>query len=619
MIRKIVHTISIFLLISTYLFFPVTSKAASDFEVISDFTLNYTSSDYVEVQDFVTYKVNNDKYFLQSGLEQTFYLNDYSTVGIAKEREFKLKTLKVLNQSEVPLKYSTKENKEGLVVSVRIGEKINPYEDYTLQLTYKTHDLVNVSGNIVNMYVPGLPKNVKYTERGNLGLTTQYSYNANILTPLNMPLPSYTQPNTINYKDSSKNRIFTINSDDRIGKVAWLQFGSSQYYKFKLVQNSLKTDNLTPPAISNIAPIVSTNIYKIALPREYDENAQRVLINSLNPKPVRIETDFDGNIIAVFEVPANSDSKITVEGIISLALKDIKSKKNIEDINLEEYKTRLTDLQDLKTYIEPDKYWESNDPTVQSLANIILKNSSSILELVQNDYEYIVKTFDYSNEKLAKGNIRLGAKAALTGSQTICMEYSDAMTALLRAQGIPARIAIGYGNDPLSKENSILNNKLSKQLIGHQWTQVWIPDYGWMSVDPTWGESSRTYIGSDLDHILWYTIGKSTQNVTDAIFYSAEQGAIGSHEVYLQALTEEEAKPLKDSAQPISSFNITNEKSQENLDFYIKTSLAGRIIIYLLPIATTIVASILITSIIYVIKRRISKLKYKGESDRKLS
>lgn len=615
MLKKFLNYILIFLFLCINLLYPISTFAESDFEIISDYTLEYTKGDEILVKDYVTFRVNNERYFLQPGLEQTFFLKDYSKVNVSREREYKLKTLVVQNQSSIPLKYSKKYESDGINITIKIPQKINPFEDYTIEFSYKTHDLVNISGNIINMYVPGLAKNTKFQSTGDFGLKTEYLYNTKIITPNTLPLPSYTQPSNIKYTEKNDFRIFNIDAKDRIGQVGWMQFGNSQYYKFKLVQESKKTDKITPEVITDIAPIVSTNIYKIALPREYDETNQKVDITSINPKPTRLERDFDGNLIAVFEVLANKDSNIEIQGIISLSLKDINEKEKFEDINLSTYKEELHKLTDKEKYLSEDKYWQISDDNIQTIASELYGKSTTILDLIRNNYNYIVNTFEYSDDKLSGENNRLGAQKALSGSPAICMEYSDSLTALFRAQGIPARVAIGYGNDPLSLENNIKNDKLNEQLIGHQWTQVWIPNYGWLSVDPTWGESQRTYIGSDLDHILWYTQSSSAQNITDAIFYSAEFGEIGSHKVYLQALNKEQADEEIKNNIPLSLFNLTQSQSQENLDFYIKTSLIGRLMIYVLPIVITLIISSIITSVIYTIKNRVSKSKNKDSID----
>ncbi len=61
------------------------------------------------------------------------------------------------------------------------------------------------------------------------------------------------------------------------------------------------------------------------------------------------------------------------------------------------------------------------------------------------------------------------------------MEYADSMIALLRAQGIPARAALGYANI----------RDTERIQVRHQWVQIWIPDHGWFSIDPTFESKNQ--------------------------------------------------------------------------------------------------------------------------------
>src|SRR5688572_8795612 len=129
MIRKILQFILIISYLSLPLLYPFSAKAAADFEIISDLTLNYSDkSDFVEVKDEVTFIVNNEKYFLQSGLVQTFFLTDYSNDNVDKERAFKLKNLKVTNHHNSRLNFTQSPQKEGIEISVKIPEKVNSFE-----------------------------------------------------------------------------------------------------------------------------------------------------------------------------------------------------------------------------------------------------------------------------------------------------------------------------------------------------------------------------------------------------------------------------------------------------------------------------------------------------------
>jgi hypothetical protein len=193
------------------------------------------------------------------------------------------------------------------------------------------------------------------------------------------------------------------------------------------------------------------------------------------------------------------------------------------------------------------------------------------------------------------------------------MEFADSLIAILRAQGIPARAAYGYGNDPTENENKITNSEAFLQKVGHQWVQVWIPDYGWLSVDPTWGQSSRTYIGSDLDHILWYTTANSNDKIADILVFTADSynsGDVKNFNLYLKAMPESEfpnPETLKNLTELTESYaNVTDNP----VLFWVKTTLVGRFVALSIPVFASIVILITLISIIIAsIKKILGKKK----------
>jgi transglutaminase-like putative cysteine protease len=63
-----------------------------------------------------------------------------------------------------------------------------------------------------------------------------------------------------------------------------------------------------------------------------------------------------------------------------------------------------------------------------------------------------------------------------------CEHYSSAFAVLLRAAGIPARIVTGYQGGEV---NQFGNYLIVRQADAHAWTEAWLPDEGWVRVDPT--------------------------------------------------------------------------------------------------------------------------------------
>jgi hypothetical protein len=61
-----------------------------------------------------------------------------------------------------------------------------------------------------------------------------------------------------------------------------------------------------------------------------------------------------------------------------------------------------------------------------------------------------------------------------------CEHYASALTVMLRAAGLPARVVTGYQGGEL---NGIGNYYIIRQSDAHAWTEVWLADRGWVRVD----------------------------------------------------------------------------------------------------------------------------------------
>ncbi len=63
-----------------------------------------------------------------------------------------------------------------------------------------------------------------------------------------------------------------------------------------------------------------------------------------------------------------------------------------------------------------------------------------------------------------------------------CAHYAGAMTFVLRAAGIPARVVAGYQGGELNPAGNYVQ---VRQFDAHAWVEYWLPGRGWISVDPT--------------------------------------------------------------------------------------------------------------------------------------
>ena len=61
----------------------------------------------------------------------------------------------------------------------------------------------------------------------------------------------------------------------------------------------------------------------------------------------------------------------------------------------------------------------------------------------------------------------------LTHRKGVCQDFAHLLIAVLRCSGVPARYVSGYLHRP------------NKESQSHAWCEAWLPDLGWVGVDPT--------------------------------------------------------------------------------------------------------------------------------------
>jgi transglutaminase-like putative cysteine protease len=67
-----------------------------------------------------------------------------------------------------------------------------------------------------------------------------------------------------------------------------------------------------------------------------------------------------------------------------------------------------------------------------------------------------------------------------------CEYFASAMAVMLRTLGIPARVVNGFRGGEF---NDITSQYVVRMRNAHSWVEAYIPNYGWMSFDPTPGDS----------------------------------------------------------------------------------------------------------------------------------
>ncbi|HRY22198.1 MAG TPA: transglutaminase domain-containing protein [Candidatus Dojkabacteria bacterium] len=576
-----------------------------DFVIDTNTEVRYTTGDdFATVTTEYIRNVKNSAYYFPASGEKIFHIpdiTDSSEDEIKVERKYKLENLIVEDSVGNEINYSIEENDigEGIYVTVPNYKTTTSNSPYHIVLEYKTHDFVLKIGNFVNIIGPSLPKDTVFEKTDEeTGTLTIFNYNFTVVVDENIPTLAKAYPKYTKSEEKGR-QYFKFNQTDRIGNSPSLEFGTSVLYKFNLEYTTQQTDNFIPEKYSNLFNALSTNVYEISLPREFAETNQRVYLESISPTPKDIYMDEEGNILALFELPANKDDKIEITGYISVEQDSIEEQSKTFDMSLKDYLEKIKSSDYIGRYLSATEYWEINDEYIKQEAETLIKDQGTLLNVIEANYKYITDKLEYDQNKATSENTRIGAKEALLGGPAVCMEYADVMISLLRAQGIPSRAALGYAN---------LREVAPDNQVRHQWVQVWVPDYGWLSVDPTF-ESDNMKIGQMVDRVLWEVF--NDDSLSNIKIYSANDIVDLTTEgfvVNVFGVTDEvDLEALKTYSDYTPSGKV-RESQDPNISSFVgtalKTTTLGKAVLVTLPVFLVLVTLIAIISFISILIKR---------------
>ena len=160
------------------------------------------------------------------------------------------------------------------------------------------------------------------------------------------------------------------------------------------------------------------------------------------------------------------------------------------------FSASLTD--EFAPFLRPNQYVNYiNAPKTMEQGAKLVAGHESVLEKVEAVYDFVIKNFKYDRalaESVQSGYLPV-LDEVLEKRKGICFDYASIMTAMLRSQGVPCKLVVGYAADAY-----------------HAWINVWSDEEGWINkavffdgktwqrMDPTFASTSNSanihkYIG----------------------------------------------------------------------------------------------------------------------------
>ena len=163
---------------------------------------------------------------------------------------------------------------------------------------------------------------------------------------------------------------------------------------------------------------------------------------------------------------------------------------------------------EFQPFLVPNQYvnFAQDSLTVQK-GSELANGAYSELEVIENIYHFVTEEISYDEEKAQ--NVSYGylpiVDETLASKKGICFDYAALMSAMLRTQGIPTKLEIGYSGEAY-----------------HAWISTYIKEIGWVDkviqfdgkswtlIDPTLAagnnrESVKQYIGDASNYVVKYS------------------------------------------------------------------------------------------------------------------
>lgn len=465
MIKKLSALVVILIL----LILPKNVFAADEFATSYNVVYDIDESGLTNVTEKVTLR----------NLTSQYYANQFKlTIGATQISDIKA------SDEGGALNVTTEQKDSTTTLGVNFNQQIAGLgKKLPWTISFKSKDFAEKIGKIWEVRAPRIATS-----------TNLESYDLTLSVPLSFGEPSSISPAPKSQTVSSGKLFLTFDKSQLLTSGIFATFGVNQLFDFDLSYH-LENNNLVP---------ILTNI---ALPP--DTNFQDVIYQRIDPKPLNVTVDDDGNYLAWFRLNRGQKLDIKVFGSAKLYTNS---------------KVRNPVLEDSlrRKYIQSDKYWEKDNPQIVNKLNEIFadKAPADSEEKAKIIFQFVVDYLKYDSGRLKDKNIeRLGAVTALNNPDSaVCMEFTDLFIALARADGIPSRELDGYA---YTANPQLRPLSLTKDVL-HSWPEYWNEKRGWVMVDPTWENTTGGvdyFTKLDLNHFTFVVKGLSSEQPVPAGSY----------------------------------------------------------------------------------------------------
>lgn len=209
-------------------------------------------------------------------------------------------------------------------------------------------------------------------------------------------------------------------------------------------------------------------------------------------------------------------------------------------------------------------------PEIIAQASELANGEDDLFQVVFNLASWTKKNINYSLDTFT-ADASQKASWVLANRYGVCDELTNLFIAMNRALGIPARFVTGV---------SYTNSEFFEEKWGlHGWAEVYFPDYGWVPIDPTYGQYGQV----DATHIKLRDSADSDKSSTRFEWESYEVDLIpGSitNQIDILKIGDKFSSPVEmkiipfSNEVPFGSYDLIEISMENKADYYVGFDLA---------------------------------------------